>query len=216
MTVISEIIERELKKVNDLKNGAPRRFVNIDPEDFKKLLYLSIDRIIAERKLLRKFELNKENKEIMSQFYYHLTGYKEKFKGDLQKGIMLVGKNGVGKTLLLQSYCKVRNILYGGGTNSYNSRMLLNKIKENGFDFYVKCELMIDDLGKESLDINDYGTKIQPMADLISFRYDNGALTFITSNYNMKTLSEFYGITTTDRFKEMFNIIELKGESFRK
>ena len=65
-------------------------------------------------------------------------------------------------------------------------------------------------------EINDFGNKIQPIADLISFRYDNGALTHATCNYKIDTLTEFYGLTTTDRFKEMFNIIELKGESFRK
>jgi len=97
----------------------------------------------------------------------------------------------------------------------YHSKELAAKLVDNEVLIdNLKRPLFIDDLGKESLEANNFGTKIQPIADLISLRYDLGSMTFVTTNYKMETLTKFYGITTTDRFKEMFNIMELGGESF--
>lgn len=214
--IINEIINQEREKTDKLKKVIERRYVNINSDDFKSLMFINIDKILAERNLLVEFEINDINKQVMNQLYYHLIGNKEKFNGNMQKGIMIAGKNGVGKTLILKAYCDTRNMLYGRSCNTFNSRKLVELIRENGYDNFIKREIMIDDIGKESREIVDFGTKIQPIADLIAFRYDKGSLTFATTNYKIDTLSEFYGLTTTDRMIEMFNIIEMEGESFRK
>jgi len=214
--IINQIIEQERKKTDELKKVIERRYVRINSYDFKSLMFINIDRILAERNLLVKFEVNDINKQIMNQLYYHLVGHKEKFNGNMQKGILIAGKNGIGKTLILKAYCETRKMLFGRSCNTFHSKKLVELIRENGYDDLIKREIMIDDIGKESREIVDFGTKIQPIADLIAFRYDKGSLTFATTNYKIDTLSEFYGITTTDRFKEMFNLIEMEGESFRK
>ncbi len=214
---IDEIIERELKKLEDTRSKirSNRAFIKLEFEKFKEIMVLNINRIIAERGIFSHYEENENSEYILNQLYFHATGNEDKFNGKVTKGIMLVGKNGVGKTLLLTAYCNFRSIFWGSRINSLNSRLLVLSIKENGYDNYTKRDLMIDDLGKESKELNDFGNKIQPISDLLAFRYDSGALTFITCNYNMNTLTEFYGLTTTDRLKEMVNIIEFKGESLR-
>jgi len=80
----------------------------------------------------------------------------------------------------------------------------------------AKRNLLIDDIGKESKDINDYGTIKNPLIDLISERYDNITWTFGTCNYSKESLIEFYGETIFDRFVEMFNILKLEGDQSRR
>jgi DNA replication protein DnaC len=81
-----------------------------------------------------------------------------------------------------------------------------------------------DDLKTESIASN-YGKK-NIFKDVLEIRYKNRLTTHITCNYaqgqsgNMQSgLEEFgikYGGRVYDRLKEMFNIIEFKGSSFRK
>jgi len=217
MIQISEIIEWEKEKNAKLRNDIKTRFkFNINSNDFMEIFILYANRTILERGIDKDFELNSFNKEIINQFHYYITGDENNFNGKIWKGIMIVGKNGTGKTLLLRSLFKLINNISKLSVYQIHSKLLNEYIKEKGIDSIRRKPLYIDDIGKESKEINDFGTKILPMADLIALRYDSGALTFATCNYKLETLTEFYGLTTTDRMKEMFNIIELKGESFRK
>ncbi|HSH52325.1 MAG TPA: hypothetical protein VK982_11440, partial [Bacteroidales bacterium] len=86
--IINQIIQQERKKTDELKKVIERRYVKINSDDFKSLMFINIDRILAERNLLVKFEVNDINKQIMNQLYYHLVGHKEKFNGNMQKGIL--------------------------------------------------------------------------------------------------------------------------------
>ena len=67
----------------------------------------------------------------------------------------------------------------------------------------------------------EYGSTIKPIADLMCLRYDHGALTFCTSNFNMESLEggkyrPGYGKYVIDRMQQMMNFIVLPGGSRRK
>ena len=78
--------------------------------------------------------------------------------------------------------------------------------------------IIIDELGREQKEINVWGTVIQPLTQVLQERYDKGYPTFATANFRLETLSqdEYYGKMIGDRLRQMFNEIELTGESRRK
>lgn len=78
-----------------------------------------------------------------------------------------------------------------------------------------------DDVMTENTASN-YG-KVEVFKDILEMRYSNSAKTLISLNYSgttvnetLEALSTKYGERVYDRLFEMFNIIELKGESLRK
>lgn len=77
-----------------------------------------------------------------------------------------------------------------------------------------------DDIMTENTASN-YG-KIEIFKDILEMRYSNNAKTLVSLNYTgtvsetLEAISDKYGERVYDRLFEMFNIIELKGESLRK
>ena len=84
--------------------------------------------------------------------------------------------------------------------------------------------LFIDELGREQLEINDFGNRIRPINDLMEARYESGVRTFFTSNFSLDSLSKGrndkgemigYGRYVGERIQEMTNIVTMPGGSRR-
>jgi len=76
--------------------------------------------------------------------------------------------------------------------------------------------LIIDDLGIEQAEINNYGTIETPVIELLEKRYEKRLPTIITTNLDMEQIKEKYGIRIHDRIIEQYSIIGLNQKSFRK
>jgi DNA replication protein DnaC len=189
--------------------------INLTGSQFREVFEIKAKKIIMQRGLDRDFVFTNENQKLINQLFYYFTN-NDKFEGDQNKGILILGTNGVGKTLILQVFIEIVNDLKNWVISKIHAKELAMEIKLNGYGICKKQFIFVDDIGKESRDVNDFGTKMQPIADFIALRYDAGKTTFATANYKIETLIEFYGNTTGDRIKEMFNIIVLEGSSFRK
>ena len=216
MIQITKVIEDAKEQLNNKKQEMLKlRFVaNLRPEQFKELFVIIATGIIANRRIDREFKINNQNHEILKQLYLYLT-CNTNFKGELNKGILLAGKNGVGKTVIMLTFIEIVKILCRISIRHYHAKEISPIVAKDGYEDLRQRPLFIDDIGKEQREIMIYGTRLQPISDLIALRYDNGSLTYATSNYSLETLQEFYGITTTERFKEMFNTFVVEGESYR-
>lgn len=75
--------------------------------------------------------------------------------------------------------------------------------------------LFIDDMGVEPTEVNNFGTRILPLVELILYRYEHRLPVVVTSNLSDVGISEKYGPRIMDRLNEMCDKIAFKGVSFR-
>ena len=209
---------------DERKRSETLRFVfPFEYDNYVELLTESANVILKRRREETLFVIDKLNEPIIKQLYLYIK-LDERFSGDLQKGIMLMGKYGCGKTIIMQAWVE----MYNAVIHSFHiqrpllkflkSTELLDILKEKSVKAYSKMPLVIDEFGREPKQIMDFGNLRSPMVELLCERYDTGAWTHGTSNFTLDTLcaENQYGKMTGDRLKSMFNFIELKGESRRK
>lgn len=158
---------------------------------------------------------------------------------DLNKGLYICGKFGIGKSTIFINIRKYLSEMYPFHPNAFlisSVEKILNhfKLEKNLdlFGFNVKVDdkgriknpvnLLINEFGTEKdYDVKNYGTVFNDEYEsMLMSRYEvfteNNKLTHCTSNLNKNDLSNIYPDKLLDRFIEMFNFIELKGESWRK
>ena len=165
------------------------------------------------------FEYNDDNKLAVQALCFFLSG-NERFETELgysfQKGIMLRGKYGVGKTHMIRC-------LKGNQINPIHMMSMIDikrKVSDDGHHYMGNKNSMIylDDVGSEDLPILHYGTPINWFKEFIEHRYyqnEGFNKIILSTNLNIKELADKYSERVTDRIAEMFNIIDVKGSSKR-
>jgi DNA replication protein DnaC len=155
-------------------------------------------------------------------------------KMDLNKGLFLFGTVGVGKTKIMELFYKNKRTCY----KMISCRKVVSEYIKHGHDviepmshsmvpmvknidnfFQDREGICFDDLGTESETANNFGNKRNVFEQILLDRYDNGLPfheTHITSNLSPEMIKERYGERVVSRMREMFNIIELKGNDRRK
>ncbi len=206
------------------KESDSLRFVfPFEYDEYAQLFEQSANIILKKRRERATFVIDEQNEPIIKQLYLYLT-LDDRFSGDLNKGIMLMGKYGCGKTIIMQSLVEMYNTVIHSLhiqrplLKFFKSSDLQNILKGKPSNFYSKMPLVIDEFGREPKQIMDFGNLRSPMIELLCERYDTGAWTHGTSNFTLETLcsENQYGKMTGGRLKSMFNFIELKGESRRR
>jgi hypothetical protein len=155
------------------------------------------------------------------------------------KGLLICGRVGCGKTLLFKGLSDLMKIFkircedregYYRTFYSKSANVIVQEFSLNGFEIMrpfnpyneekdyglINNHLFIDDLGTESLGFY-YGAQRNVLGELLQIRYDNRNeyITHATSNLDPQALKSFYGERVFSRINEMFNYINMAGNDRR-
>lgn len=158
------------------------------------------------------------------------------------KGILIVGTFGNGKTAVMRTFEKIFSTTKGVSFKGYSANEVVTMFEkcndhEKKSEFNRKMNFgdrYFDDI-KTERQASNYG-KVNLFKDILENRYNNRIQTtngvpktnktYGTCNYKegfegnadvaLEEFGELYGGRVYDRLFEMFNIIEFKGKSFRK
>lgn len=154
------------------------------------------------------FSNNPRFEEEQNKSHENLLNYK------LNKGLLLIGDYGCGKSSLLHSFCEVLKTVRQGFlrysfldiddlfvTNGYNC---FNEHRKNYTKYY-------DDFGQESLSAGNYGNKESVAVKIAEIRYrlfvESGVKTHYSTNMNGETFKTRYTDFIYSRVKESCNVI---------
>ncbi len=150
-----------------------------------------------------------------------LTNYflNEQGKYSLNKGLLLLGNVGTGKTKIAQAIAYNPRYQY-----EYTTAKNLSECYEIGDDHWhhyitPNNAFIIDDIGTEKHAQQDYKKGlVESVSEFILSRYDTNSLSnvVITTNLNADAIGNRYGERVRDRIREAFNVIIFDGASLRK
>lgn len=192
--------------------------------------------------LEQNFTLTEKNKLIISLLFSYYTGsnsfpalMKEitGIQGSLNKGNMLVGGIGTGKTLLFDIFKEfTKTTINANSFQKVEAIDIINEITVNGAVEFSKFShnkvngmpapitFYIDDIASKNENVKHFGTDHNVIEELLLLRYNvfkrYGTLTHTSTNIYPAQMNIIYDMRLIDRMKEMFNIIELDGPSWRK
>ena len=187
--------------------------------DFKKIrIYLE-----AKGKLLfgKNFKIYTEDEAILYKLcIYFIRDFEtcRKLKINPNKGILLSGPVGCGKTSLMKLLPFV--VPHQKKHIVIPSRNITFNFNKNGFkiieDYGNNGLYCFDDLGVETTG-RHFGKDCNVMGEILLSRYDlflkNKKRTHVTTNLNAQELENRYGIRVRSRMRELFNLIAFDKES---
>lgn len=182
------------------------------------------------------FITTKHNTEPLNNLIKYFAGQRGTLV--LSKGVMLMGPTGTGKTEIMRLLslwlinkrtrfkmvnCRdvQREAVKTGFEALYKYSKHSYKYKDGGHhrgnEPVVYC---FDDFGAENAS-KYYGNEVNVMEELIQDRYieyqETGMLTHATTNIkDGQIFEEKYGPRVRDRLRQMFNLVEINGPSFRR
>ncbi|MCM4154753.1 hypothetical protein [Gramella sp. AN32] len=178
------------------------------------------------------FKINPENEKIIYTIFRYFLGQANfnefgviKNKPCLEKGLLVYGDYGVGKSTLFDAIHETGKIIVGKNQNTQlwfpriSTVHMLTKYyeakKDPASNFklenYYRGKLYLDDLGKEDKAYN----REEIIGKLLFERHRGRLKTFVTTNENPSAIAARYGSHIGDRLLEMFNIIKWEGKSWR-
>lgn len=175
------------------------------------------------------FRLTAECEPVYRKLIQYIHG-DPAFDGMLEKGIMLIGPTGTGKTLAMKIIQVYRTIddtwylkdgkPYRMNYDIYHVNDIVSHFIESGFDgielYCKRYAACFDDIGTEIEQVKHYGNNLDVMSHILSERYARQLLTFGTSNFPVPVLEEKYDDRTISRMYSLFNFIIMKGKDFRR
>ncbi len=147
------------------------------------------------------------------------------------KGLLLIGNFGVGKTVFMRVLKSLFKVKSGFSFKSDNANDIVEKFEscedakqKKGFWSEMNRGILYIDDAKTEREASNYG-KSNLLKDLIEKRYNKDLKTHLSCNFKegcpndieaaVHEFGEKYGSRVFDRLFEMFNIVVFQGSSFR-
>lgn len=231
-------IELDLEETEEaLRLGREQKYFRFKREEYRRKLdeqETFITKIPEElfQLFTQSFKISDEKHEVKIKQICCYFAKDARFNGSLDKGILLLGNIGNGKTTVMKIFqanmnhsFRVVNMLdvsfdykMNGeeGVRTYNGNYKRSPNMFGGTD-YGYC---FDDIGTEEIPARHYGESKNIFAEILQVRYNNQNLvpfnsTHATTNKTETELLDIYGSRAYDRMKEMFNLIVFENGSFR-
>lgn len=178
-----------------------------------------------------KFKVFEEDYEIIFKLIVYFLNDKEnaeKLDLDLQKGILLTGPIGCGKTSLMNLMRFVpppqrnhimkpcRDVSFEFIQEGYEVIWRYSRMSFNSCHPKIYC---FDDLGTEQ-SLKYFGNECNVMGEVLLSRYDyfisQKMVTHLTTNLAASELENLYGNRIRSRLREMFNLLPLNSTDKRR
>ena len=212
----------------------------ITPKAYNMKQEKMIVKAIADSNVKKdKFEFDKNNSAVFTNLirYFNRDHDFEEDGMSLHKGLLIAGSIGSGKSIMMKifkEFCFRRKLDHQfrivfsdtipdkfarhgyDGINLYTENSHLNNY---GVFTSNPINLCIDDLGVEKETVKYFGSEETVIEKILVSRYNlfqEGYLTHVTTNLDVKMLRNKYGDRIYSRMKEMFNFIVLPGGDRRK
>ena len=179
----------------------------------------------------KKFQLHEEDKQtifLLLCWFLQDDIAAPQLELDLEKGILLSGPVGCGKTTLMSlmrfvTADKNKFIMKSCRDISFefieDGFSIIHKYSRGALYQYLPKNYCFDDLGVES-SLKYYGNECNVMAEILLTRYDlfvaQKLITHLTTNLSASEIEEAYGNRVRSRLREMFNLIAFNNNSIDK
>ncbi|MCF7561609.1 hypothetical protein L3X39_13260 [Sabulilitoribacter multivorans] len=232
---ISQVINAVVNDHNNCQRIVAKPCLPISKQDLW-LRFLETFKSLTGKRLINDKQ-TKSNLKVL--FYYFLRDddfftcknlHADISKPSFDKGLLIIGATGVGKTDYLKVFEKIFIEFHQYRFKGENSNDLVTQYetcatpsdKELFFRRHQRKRLFIDDINSESIASN-YG-KYDVVGNILMSRHEKKLITYVTTNYltdekslthTLEALGHRYGFRLYDRLFEMFNFIEFHGKSYR-
>ncbi len=187
--------------------------------DFKTcLLYLDH---LGKKRFGSSFKIDLSDRDTLFKLVSYAVGATDACQSeflDLEKGVLLIGPVGCGKTSLMTL---LNEFVYPHQKYQVKStRDIATEFHQDGFEIINKYgrrqkTFCLDDLGVEQ-NMKYYGNECNTIAEILLHRYDlhvnSGIITHATTNLNAEELEKLYGNRVRSRLRSMFNLIVFPGD----
>lgn len=203
--------EREyFEKISKIEDKKTYNFIELKNEFQKVYKQQNGQEYIGEDSLVLDSILQYFSKDIA----FIIGGRKRSF----DKGLLLKGGYGVGKTSIMRAIKTIFPEMFGFKSAIEIVNMYDNEGSGVVKRFGEKKDFCFDDLGAENGG-KHYGKNTNVLKEILELRYygfKRGIKTHATTNMNQQQFLEMYGERNESRLYEMFNIIVFKGNDKRK
>ena len=197
---------------------------SVDPIYIKDLK-IKFTELLKEQFFFESDELkiDDQTKKVLNTVFDWVLGMHEP-----QKGFILTGSYGNGKSSIMKAAMKLSFHIYGASetypaginepkyiTSKKLARLFMDneRIKINEL-IYAKL-IGIDDFGYESREVRAYGTIVFPFEEVIMERYDKKKVILATTNLKPEQIKKLNGGHVLDRLKQMCFWVEMNTGSKR-